>query len=208
MARKFRWKGQRDIEKDILDGFVDIDSREELMEMARDEGLEGEVIRWDVWDKVVQQARKEIEALGVMLPVSQTRECWIYTTRTGTLIGHYNSVKEAAEALGETPGTLQHSAYKDRPLQRAELLVSYYPLTWKEVCQKANHKSNNYTAGKPKERWVYRESDGKYLGHFNSTEEVAKAFGITRSSVNYTVFRDKPYHKYNLIIRDRPMEDK
>jgi NUMOD1 domain. len=207
MARKFRWRHNRDIEKDILDGMGDINSREELMAMAREEGLEGEVINWSKWDEVVQQTKELIEALGEMLPVSPTREVWVYTTVTGTLVGHYGSVKEAAEALNEPPGTIQHCCYKNTPLQRAGLVFSYYPLTWKEVCQKANGRITNYAAGKPKERWVYSE-DGKYLGHFNSTEEVAKAFGITRSSVNYYVFKDRPYHKYNLIIRDRPMEDK
>ena len=207
MSQKFHYIQElhhRQIEKDILDGMGDINSREELMKIAEEEGLINP-IRWDVWDRVVKQTKELIEALGELLPVSQTREVWVYTTVTGTLVGHYNSVKEAAEALGEPPGTIQHCAYKNQPLQRAQLVISYYPLTWKQVCQKANGRTTNYAAGKPKERWVYRESDGKFLGHFNSSEEVAKAFGIRRDAVNYYVFKEKPYHLHNLIIRDRPM---
>ena len=204
MSRKYKWLGDRRVEKDILDGMGDINSREELMEIAEEEGLYNP-INWDVWDRSVQQAKELIEALGILLPVSHTREVWVYTTRTGTLLGHYNSVKEAAEALNETPGTFQHCAYKNKPLQRAELVISYYPLTWKEVCQKANGRTTNYSAGKPKERWVYRESDGKFLGHFKDSQSVAEHFGIRRDAVNYYVFKDKPYHLHNLIIRDRPM---
>ena len=208
MSRKYKWLGDKRVEKDILDGGCqDINSREELLELAKEEGLTNP-INWDVWQRSVDQAKKEIEALGVMLPVGVAKEVWVYTIRTGTLVGHYDSVKEAAEDIGEIPGTLQYCAYKNRPLQRLGLVISYFPLTWKQVCQKANCKPSNYTAGKPRERWVYRESDGKFLGHYNSSEEVAKAFNITRESVNYIVFKDKPYHKHNLIIRDRPLPEK
>ena len=207
MARKYRWLGDQFVEKDILDGMEggDINSREDLMKIAEEEGLIGEVIRWDVWDRVVQQAKADIEALGELLPVSPTREVWVYTTVTGTLVGHYGSVKEAAEALGEPPGTIQHCAHKNQPLQRAQLVISYYPLTWKQVCQKTNGRTTNYAAGKPKERWVYRESDKKFLGHFKDSKSVAERFGIRQDAVNYYVFKDKPYHLHNLIIRDRPM---
>ena len=206
MARKYKWLGDQHVEKDILDGGCqDINSREELMQLAEEEGLIGEVINWSKWDEVVQQTKELIEALGELLPVSQTREVWVYTTRTGTEIGHYNSVKEAAEALNEAPGTIQHCAYKNQPLQRAQLVISYYPLTWKQVCQKANGKSNNYSAGKPKERWVYQADTKKFLGHFKDSKSVAERFGIRQDAVNYYVFKDKPYHLHNLIIRDRPL---
>lgn len=208
MARKYKWMGDKFVEKDVLDGMEggDINSREDLMRIAEEEGLV-DPIRWDRWQASVDQAKALIEALGDLPPVSLKKECYVYSTKTGEFIGHYSSLREAAEATGVAEGTVHHCCWKKVPLQRMELAFSYYPLTWKEVCQKANHKPNNYTAGKPKERWVYRESDCKFLGHYNSSEEVAKAFGIRRDAVNYTVFRDKPYHKYNLIIKDRPMED-
>lgn len=207
MARKYRWLGDQFVEKDILDGFQDINTREELMQMGRDEGLEGEIVRWDVWDRVVQQAKADIEALGDLPPVSLKKECYVYSTKTGKLLGHYTSLRETAEATGVAEGTVHHCCWKKVPLQRMELAFSYTPLTHKEIVEKYTRKGN-FNEGASKPRWVYRESDGKFLGHFNSSEEVAETFGIRRDAVNYYVFRDRPYHKFNLIIKDRPMEDK
>ena len=133
MARKYKWLGDQFVEKDILDGFKDINTREELMQMGRDEGLEGEIVRWDVWDRVVQQAKADIEAL-------------------------------------------------------------------RDLC-----KNDKFNGGVKKPRWVYRASDGKFLGKFQDSKSVAEKFGITPASVNYYVFKEKPYHLHNLIIRDRPM---
>lgn len=208
MARKYKWLGDQFVEKDILDGMEggDINSREELMTIAEEEGLK-DPIRWDAWQRSVDQARALIEALGDLPPVSLKKECYVYSTKTGKLLGHYTSLRETAEATGVAEGTVHHCCWKKVPLQRMELAFSYYPLTWKQVCQNYSRKGN-FNGGASKPRWVYRESDGKFLGHFNSSEEVAETFGIRRDAVNYYVFKDRPYHKFNLIIRDRPMEDK
>ena len=144
MARKYKWLGDQFVEKDILDGFQDINTREELMQMGRDEGLEGEIVRWDVWDRVVQQAKADIEALGDLPPVSLKKECYVYSTKTGKLLGHYTSLRETAEATGVAEGTVHHCCWKKVPLQRMELAFSYTPLTWKQVCQ--NYSRNTVTS--------------------------------------------------------------
>ena len=207
MSQKFHYIQElhhKTVEKDILDGFQDINTREELMQMGRDEGLEGEIVRWDVWDRVVQQAKADIEALGYLPPVTLKKECYVYSTVTGKLIGRYDSMREAAQATGIPDGTVQHCCWKHIPLQRADLVFSNTPLTHKEVVEHYC-KKGKFNGGLSKPRWVYRESDGKFLGEFPDSKSVADKFGITPASVNYYVFKEKPYHLHNLIIRDRPM---
>ena len=206
MARKYKWLGDQHVEKDILDGGCqDINSREELMQLAEEEGLK-DPIRWDAWQRSVDQARALIEALGDLPPVSLKKECYVYSTTTGKLIGHYGSMREAAEATGVPEGTVQHCCWKKVPLQRAELAFSNIPLTHKEIVQNYSRKGN-FNGGAKKPRWVYRLSTGKFLGRYDSSEDVAIAFGITRESVNYYVHLQKPFKKHDLIIRDIPIED-
>lgn len=206
MARKYRWLGDQHVEKDILDGGCqDINSREELMQLAEEEGLIGEVIRWDVWQRSVDQARALIEDLGDLPPVTYKKECYVYSTRTGKEIAHYPSLREAAEATGVAEGTVQHCCWKKVPLQRMELAFSYTPLTHKEVVQNYSRKGN-FNGGIKKPRWVYRHSDGKFLGEFPDSKSVAEKFGIAQSAVNYYVHLQKPFLKHNIIIKDTPDE--
>ena len=37
MSRKYKWRGDKRVEKDILDGFADINSREELIQLEIEE---------------------------------------------------------------------------------------------------------------------------------------------------------------------------
>ena len=136
MSQKFHYIQElhhREVERDILDGGCqDVNSREELLQLAEEEGLHNP-INWSVWEKTVQQAKADIEALGEMLPVRQTREVWVYTTVTGEFIAKYETAKDAAEQTGQPQGTVNHCAWKKVPLQRANLVFSYFPLTHKEV---------------------------------------------------------------------------
>lgn len=208
MARKYRWLGDQHVEKDILDGMEggDINSREELMKIAEEEGLMGEVIRWDVWDRVVQQAKADIEALGDLPPVSLKKECYVYSTTTGKLIGHYTSLRETAEAIGVAEGTVHHCCWKKVPLQRMELAFSYTPLTHREIVENYSRKGN-FNGGVKTPRWVYRLSTGEFLGEFPDSKSVAEKFGILQGAVNYYVHLQKPFKKHDLIIRDTPIED-
>ena len=208
MARKYKWLGDQFVEKDILDGMEggDINSREELMKIAEEEGLIGEVINWDKWQRSVDQAKASIEALGDLPPVSLKKECYVYSTKTGKLIEHYGSMREAAEATGVPEGTVQHCCWKKVPLQRAELAFSNTQLTHKEIVQNYSRKGN-FNGGAKKPRWVYRLSDGKFLGEFPDSKSVAEKFGILQGAVNYYVHLQKPFKKHDLIIRDTPIEE-
>lgn len=207
MARKYKWLGDQHVEKDILDGMEggDINSREELMKIAEEEGLK-DPIRWDAWQRSVDQARALIEALGDLPPVSLKKECYVYSTKTGKLIGHYGSMREAAEATGVPEGTVQHCCWKKVPLQRAELAFSNIPLTHKEIVQNYSRKGN-FNGGVSKPRWVYRLSTGEFLGEFPDSKSVAERFDISPGAVNYYVHLNKPFLKHNIIIRDTPIEE-
>lgn len=206
MARKYKWMGDQHVEKDILDGGCqDINTREELMQLAEEEGLHNP-INWSKWDKSVQQAKALIEALGDLPPVTLKKECYVYSTVTGKLIGHYTSLRETAEAIGVAEGTVHHCCWKKVPLQRMELAFSYTPLTHKEIVEHYC-KKGNFNGGVKKPRWVYRLSTGEFLGEFPDSKSVAEKFDISPGAVNYYVHLQKPFLKHNIIIRDTPIEE-
>lgn len=211
---RFRWRGDRHIEKDILDGMEggDINSREELMKIAEEEGLIGEVINWSRWDEVVQQTKELIHQLvedddddytpGTFKPV------YAYDLlNNGKLIGEFSSAQEASEALGVNKGTIAHYACLQKPYITGHMYFSYTPLVKQEVLQYKPRLNTNYNGGKPVEKYVY-SLDGKLLGHYSSTQEVADKYGIPPKQVNYLAWKKRPYWLKNIIILNGPMNDK
>ena len=206
---RYRWRGDRLVEKDILDGFqLDITSREELMELAKGEGLT-HPINWDVWDKVVLQTKEIIEQVvgEETMQDKQTKKVYAYDLNTGEEIGHYTSAQEAAEALNVIKGTIQHYAWKERPYLTKELFFSYEPITKQEVLKHKPKKQTNYRGGIPTPKWVY-DLNYQLLGHYNSTAEVAEQYDIPAKQVNFLAWKQRPYWKQEIIILSTPMDDK
>lgn len=206
---RYKWRGDRLVEKDILDGFqLDITSREELMELAKGEGLT-HPINWDVWEKTVQQAKEIIEqVVGDETILSrQLKEVYAYDLNTGEEIGHYTSAQEASEALNVIKGTIQHYAWKERPYLTKELFFSYEPITRQEVVKHKPKKQTNYRGGIPTEKYVY-DLNYKLLGHYKSTAEVAEVYNLPSKQVNYIAWKQRPYWKRKLIILSKPMDEK
>lgn len=206
---RYKWRGDRLVEKDILDGFqLDITSREELMELAKGEGLT-HPINWDVWEKTVQQTKEIIEqVVGDETILSrQLKDVYAYDLNTGEEIGHYTSAQEAAEALNVIKGTIQHYAWKERPYLTKELFFSYEPITKQEVLKHKPKKQTNYRGGIPTEKYVY-DLNYKLLGHYKSTAEVAEQYDIPAKQVNYLAWKQRPYWKRKLIILSKPMDEK
>ena len=206
---RYRWRGDRLVEKDILDGFqLDITSREELMELAKGEGLT-HPINWDVWDKVAQQTKEIIEQVvgEETMQDKQTKKVYAYDLNTGEEIGHYTSAQEAAEALNVLKGTISHYAWKERPYLTKELFFSYEPITKQEVLKHKPKKQTNYRGGIPTPKWVY-DLNYQLLGHYNSTAEVAEQYDIPAKQVNFLAWKQRPYWKQEIIILSTPMDDK
>lgn len=207
---RYKWRGDRLVEKDILDGFqLDITSREELMELAKGEGLTHPV-NWDVWDKVVQQTRQLIQQLvedDDEYTPGTTKPVYAYDLNTGEEIGHYTSAQEAAEALNVLKGTIAQYACRKRPYLTQELFFSYEPITKQEVLKHKPKKQTNYRGGIPTPKWVY-DLNYKLLGHYNSTAEVAEQYDIPAKQVNFLAWKQRPYWKQEIIILSTPMDDK
>lgn len=208
---RYKWRGDKRVEKDILDGFADINSREELIQLEIEEfGSSGACVHWDVWEKVVQQTKEIIEQVVEEdddYTPGTTKSVYAYDLNTGEEIGHYTSAQEASETLNVLKGTIAQYACRKRPYLTKELFFSYEPITKQEVLKHKPKKQTNYRGGIPTPKWVY-DLNYKLLGHYNSTAEVAEQYGIPAKQVNFLAWKQRPYWKQEIIILSTPMDDK
>ena len=83
---------------------------------------------------------------------------------------------------------------------------------WDKLVAELKEKFNNMTFPKQNNngvpKWVYRNSTGQLLGHYQSTQEVLDAFpqlNLTRAAVNYYAMTGKPYYKLDLFFASEPI---
>ena len=87
---------------------------------------------------------------------------------------------------------------------------------WQEIIDKTKEqfasmtfpKKQEHNSNAPVEKWVYRNSTGQLLGHYQSTQEVADAFkyiNLTTAAINYYSFIGKPYFKHDLYFSNEPI---
>lgn len=187
-------------------------SLEELKEAEKNPNECGR-INWEVWDRTVQECKQQLSQLskdkGNDRPVKerQLKEIWVYDF-DGNLKGHFSSAKETAERMNLNKGTIAQMAWKRKPYHTMSLVFSYNELTKSEVKALVLGRPvvhTSYNISRQKEKWVY-DLRGELLGHFESTEEVARQFNIERGTVNYYSWKGEPYYKKGLIIRNQPIE--
>jgi len=110
---------------------------------------------------------------------------------------YYQSIEELKEAEERGEGKINWDKWQEIIDKTKEQFASMtFP-------KKQEHNSN---AAVPK--WVYRNSTGQLLGHYQSTQEVADAFkyiNLTNAAINYYSFIGKPYFKHDLYFSNEPI---
>lgn len=96
---KYHWYGDTYTEKDILKGAEDVSSRQELDDLAEEEGIE---VNWNRWDKLVQETKQDItKELKKHKPIVQKngripQTVYVYNPNE-RLIKTFSSTQEAAD---------------------------------------------------------------------------------------------------------------
>ena len=160
------------IDNDIFKG-IEINSREELMQIAEEEGLK-DPIRWDKWDALVQKTkeldnykRKTYKHSKFGTPI------YAYDINTGELIKVFASGNQAAEHFNVAPYTIVYYAKIQKPFNN-EVIFSLKPLERDELA-------------KYKPTWIYafKLDTNELLGKFKTPTEASKAFGLPSSKVSF-----------------------
>lgn len=192
-------------------------TREELEQAMPDN------INWTLWDQLVDKTKREIQEMLKQEQQKQKAEkadkptakhVWAYQTN-GKYIGEFNSVVDAGASLDISPNTVYQSLWSGKPYYSKQLYFSYHQLDEKELetlkrMKAGKYASNGYgKGGSPKgvEKWVYNLK-GELLGHYSSSDEVAKAYNIERGAVNYYSYKQQPYYKKEILILSKPIENK
>lgn len=178
------------------------------------------VINWELWDKLVQQSKAEIEKLLAITPSASEPKLKCRPFKTvyvynydGQLVGRYFNATEAAKTLNVAKSTISYCSAKCIPHLTERLYYSYQPLDVEQVKERVKPylkkkiaRKTNGKRGVPSEcgKWVY-DLEGNFIGHFLSTDEIAQKFNITRSSVNYYSWMNKPYKKKGIFISNQPI---
>lgn len=168
----------RDYYTDWIDNHIfkdiEINSREELMQIAEEEGLR-DPIRWDKWDALIEKTQKDIqEYKRKMYKHSKLgTPIYAYDINTGELIKVFASGNQAAEHFNVAPYTIVYYAKMGKPFNN-EVIFSLKPLERDELA-------------KYKPTWIYafRLDTNELLGKFRTPTEASKAFGLPSSKVSF-----------------------
>jgi len=77
---------------------VDIDSREELDDLAEEEGIE---VNWELWDKLVEQTRKDIaKELKEYHKPQYTNKVFVFSIPKQKVIKTFRNPQECADFYG------------------------------------------------------------------------------------------------------------
>jgi hypothetical protein len=186
------------IDNDILFG-IEVNSREELMQMAEEEGLK-DPIRWDKWDALVQKTKEQLEAYEYVKKEGRRagKPIYAYSWKTKELIKKFASASIASEAYGTTVGTILDHARSGKPYQDRIFFSMKY-------LDKAPQEDETI-------KWVYafRLDTGELLGRFKTAMEASKHFGFQATRVGYIMSRQGgKYLSKNLYFtynkNDRPI---
>lgn len=112
---------------------------------------------------------------------------------------YYQSREELKEAEERGEGKINWDKWDEIvEMTKQQLASMTFP-------KKQEHQNTNNSAV-PK--WVYRNSTGQLLGHYESTKEVMEAFSylnLTRGVINYYATVQKPYFKQDLYFSNEPI---
>ena len=161
------------IDNDILKG-IEINNREELMQIAEEEGLR-DPIRWDKWDALVEKTKQELDNYKRKTYKHSKfgTPIYAYDINTGELIKVFASGNQAAEHFNVAPYTIVYYAKIQKPFNN-EVIFSLKPLERDELA-------------KYKPTWIYafRLDTNELLGKFKTPAEASKAFGLPSSKVSF-----------------------
>ena len=96
---KYHWYGDTYTEKDILKGAEDVSSRQELDNLAEEEGIE---VNWEKWNELVTKTKQDItKELKKYKPIVQKngrmpQTVYVYNSNE-RLIKTFSSTQEAAD---------------------------------------------------------------------------------------------------------------
>lgn len=163
------------IDNDILFG-IEINSREELQEMEKEEfGEVGRCINWIKWDSLVEKTKEELENYK-RSKYKHSRigtHIYAYDINNGELIKAFASGKQAAEHFNVAPYTIVYYAKMEKPFNN-EVIFSLKPLERDEL-----------TKYKPTWIYAFRLDTNELLGKFRTPSEASKAFGLPSSKVSF-----------------------
>lgn len=186
------------IDNDILFG-IEVNSREELMQMAEEEGLK-DPIKWDNWDALVQKTKEQLEAYEYVKKEGRRagKPIYAYSWKTKELIKKFASASIASEAYGTTVGTILDHARSGKPYQDRIFFSMKY-------LDKAPQEDETI-------KWLYafRLDTGELLGRFKTAMEASRHFGFQTTRVGYILSQQGgKYLSKNLFFsydkNDRPI---
>ena len=163
------------IDNDILKG-IEINSREELQEMEKEEfGEVGKCINWDKWDALVEKTKQELDNYKRKTYKHSKfgTPIYAYDINTGELIKAFASGNQAAEHFNVAPYTIVYYAKIQKPFNN-EVIFSLKPLERDEL-----------TKYKPTWIYAFRLDTNELLGKFRTPSEASKAFGLPSSKVSF-----------------------
>lgn len=161
------------IDNDILFG-IEVNSREELMQIAEEEGLR-DPIRWDKWDAIVQKTKEQLEAYEYVKKEGRRagKPIYAYSWITKELIKKFASASIAAEAYNTSVYTILDHARSGKPYQDRIFFSMKY-------LDKAPLEDETI-------KWLYafRLDTGELLGRFKTAVEASRHFGFQTTRVGY-----------------------
>ena len=188
------------IDNDILFG-IEINSREELQEMEKEEfGEVGRCINWSNWDSLVQKTKEQLEAYEYVKKEGRRagKPIYAYSWITKELIKKFASASIAAEAYNTSVYTVLDHARSGKPYQDRIFFSMEY-------LDKAPQEDETI-------KWLYafRLDTGELLGRFKTAMEASKHFGFQATRVGYIMSRQGgKYLSKNLYFtynkNDRPI---
>ena len=161
------------IDNDIFFG-IEVNSREELMQIAEEEGLK-DPIKWDKWDALVQKTKEQLEAYEYVKKEGRRagKPIYAYSWITKELIKKFASASVAAEAYNTSVYTVLDHARSGKPYQDRIFFSMKY-------LDKAPQEDETI-------KWLYafRLDTGELLGRFKTAVEASRHFGFQSTRVGY-----------------------
>ena len=186
------------IDNDIFFG-IEVNSREELMQIAEEEGLK-DPIKWDNWDALVQKTKEQLEAYEYVKKEGRRagKPIYAYSWKTKELIKKFASASIAAEAYNTSVYTVLDHARSGKPYQDRIFFSMKY-------LDKAPQEDETI-------KWLYafRLDTGELLGRFKTAVEASRHFGFQSTRVGYILSQQGgKYLSKNLFFsynkNDRPI---
>ena len=96
---QYHWYGDNYTEKDILKGVEDVSSRQELMELAKEEDP-SPTINWDKWNELVKQTKQDIKEELKSFKKMYTNPVFVYDILKQRVIKTFKNPQECADFYG------------------------------------------------------------------------------------------------------------